>query len=120
LRNAVLILACVIVALDALFSVGKTLRVRYRLNRGDCVLVEGVVSDFVPGGPAGHGDELWRARSGDQDHWYHYSASVSRAARACRRAGSEDSAHLENRRLTREPCSVVGQECTFSALTERL
>jgi hypothetical protein len=50
--------------------------VRFRLNHGDYVVVEGVVRDFVPADWIGHRHELWRVRSGDQDYWYSYSESV--------------------------------------------
>ena len=76
LRNGLLIFACSFTALATLFTVGSTLRVRGRLNHSDYVVVEGVVSDFVPADWIGHRHELWRVRSGDQDYWYSYSESV--------------------------------------------
>lgn len=75
-RNALLIFACTITVIGTLATVGSTLRVRYRLNHGDYTVVEGVVSDFVPGDWTGHRHELWRVRSGDQDYWFTYSRSI--------------------------------------------
>ena len=77
LRNAPLILACFTLTVALFFfAVGSTRGARYRLNHGDYVVVEGVVSDFVPGDWIGHRHELWRVRSRDQDHWYSYSESA--------------------------------------------
>ena len=75
-RNALLIFACTVAAGDILATVGSNLRVRYRLNHDDYTVVEGVVSDFVPGDWIGHRHELWRVRSGDKDYWYTYSKSI--------------------------------------------
>lgn len=75
-RNGILIFACFWTATVTLSVVGDTLRMRYRLNHGDYVVVEGVVSDFVPGDWTGHRQELWRVRSGDQDYWYTYSKPI--------------------------------------------
>src|SRR4051812_7475233 len=68
------ILACLWTAVVTFSAVGSVMRVRYRLNHRAYVVVEGIVSDFVPGG--GHDEELWHVRSGDEDHRYHYKASV--------------------------------------------
>jgi len=72
IRKAALIVACLWTATATLVIVGKALRVRYRLNHGDYVVVEGVVSDFVPGDAGGHRYELWRVRTSAEDHWYRY------------------------------------------------
>jgi len=76
LRNALFIFACTAAVVTTLVTVGSTLRVRYRLDHGDYTVVEGVVSDFVPGDWIGHRHELWRVRSGDKDYWYTYSKSI--------------------------------------------
>lgn len=76
LRNGLLVFACFWTATATLLIVGDTLRTRYRLNHGDYTVVEGVVSNFVPGDWIGHRHELWRVRSADQDHWYTYSRST--------------------------------------------
>ena len=76
LRNALLIFACAFTIVATLGTVGTTLRVRYRLNHGDYTVVEGVVSDFVPGDWTGHRHELWRVRSEHRDYWYTYSKSI--------------------------------------------
>jgi hypothetical protein len=81
LRNALFIFACTVAIVTTLGTVGSTWRVRYRLNHGDYnhgdyTLVEGVVSDFVPGDWIGHRHELWRVRSGDKDYWYTYSRAI--------------------------------------------
>ena len=76
LRRAGLIFACLWMVVVTLSTVGDTLRVRYRLNHGDYVVVEGVVSDFVPGDWGGHHSEQWRVRSGEEDHRYSYSRPV--------------------------------------------
>lgn len=87
-RNALVIFACLWTTIAAISVVGKTLRVRYRLNHGDYVVVEGVVTSFLPGDPGGHRDELWGVRSGGEDHWYHYSSSViTPGFRVTQRAG---------------------------------
>jgi len=76
LRKAGLILAWLWTVVVTLSIVGETLRVRYRLNHGDYVLVEGVVSDFVSADWGGHRAEQWCVRSGDEDHCYKYSRPV--------------------------------------------
>ena len=52
-----------------------TTRLRNHLRRGEYVLVEGRVEDFVPGDRGGHREESWTVRSGGRTHAYRYSTA---------------------------------------------
>jgi len=49
---------------------------RRRLDAGEYVLVEGVVTRYVPGRRDGHGDEEWTVSGGGQRHRYHLNSAV--------------------------------------------
>jgi hypothetical protein len=51
----------------------QVIGLRNHLNRGDYVLVEGRVENFVRGDRGGHRDESWSVRSGGRLHTYRYS-----------------------------------------------
>ncbi|HEV7589063.1 MAG TPA: hypothetical protein VGO40_13175 [Longimicrobium sp.] len=50
-------------------------RLRAALQTGSYRVVEGIVTDFVPGDPGDHFAESWSVRSGTSVHHYQYVAS---------------------------------------------